>query len=156
MVGSILLGIVGGLTYTLIVLNPGFRFSKLGISAKDFLIAMGVNGLLGGVAGFLGWSLSAGEVPPPRSYAVYLLFGVGGGSLIQSLALAVANKESKATLDRTLEAVEALSASQAKPVGEELRNVSRSLRDATDSREREKLTRHMLSVANKIKGGSDD
>jgi hypothetical protein len=156
MLAATILGLVGGLTYTMIVLNPGFRYSKLGISGRDLLIAVGVNGVLGAVAGFLGWSLSAGEVLPPKSYGVYLLFGVGGGSLIQSLTLAMANKEAKATLDRTLEAVEILSASQAKPVGEELKNVSRSLRDATDSREREKLTRHMLSVANKISAGSDD
>jgi hypothetical protein len=100
MLWAVLLGLLGGLTYTLIILNPGFRFSKLGISAKDLFFATGVNGLLGGIAGFLGWSLSAGEVLPPRSYAVYLLFGVGGGSLIQSLALAIANRDSRATLDR--------------------------------------------------------
>jgi len=147
MLGAIILGLVGGLTYTLITLNPGFRFSKLGISAKDLLMAVAVNGLLGGVAGFLGWSLSAGEVPPPRSYAVYLLFGVGGGSLIQSLALAIANKDSRATLDRTLQAVEALSRVQAEPIAGELRNLSRSLREATDSGERDALTKHLLEVA---------
>jgi hypothetical protein len=151
MLGAILLGLVGGLTYTLIILNPGFRFSKLGISGKDLFIAVGVNGLLGGIAGFLGWSLSAGEVPPPRSYAVYLLFGVGGGSLIQSLALAVANKDSRATLDRTLQAVEALSAGQAEPAAGELRSLSGSLRDVTDPRERDRLATRLLQAANDVK-----
>jgi hypothetical protein len=146
--------LVGGLTYTLIILNPGFRFSKLGIGTKDLLIAVGINGLLGGVAGFLGWSLSAGEVPAPRSYGVYLLFGVGGGSLIQSLALAVANKDSKATLDRTLQAVEALSAAQAGPAADELGSLSRSLRDATDPRERDRLTKHLLQLATNVKARS--
>jgi hypothetical protein len=155
MLWAILLGLVGGLTYTLIILNPGFRFSKLGISVKDLFIATGVNGLLGGVARFLGWSLSAGEVPPPRSYAVYLLFGVGGGSLIQSLALAVANKDSRATLDRTLQAVEALSTTQAEPTAGELRNLSTSLRDATDSREQERLALHLVQTATNAKARSE-
>jgi hypothetical protein len=151
MVSAILLGFVGGVTYTLIVLNPGFRFSKMGIGTKDLVIAVVVNGLLGGVAGFLGWSLSAGEVPPPRSYAVYVLFGVGGGSLIQSLALAIANKDSRATLDRTLQVVEELSAAQAEPTAGELRNLSRSLRDATNSREQDRLTMDLLAAARKAK-----
>jgi hypothetical protein len=154
MVGAILLGLVGGLTYTLIILNPGFRFSKLGINVKDFFIAVCTNGLLGGVAGFVGWSLSAGEVLPPRSYSVYLLFGVGGGSLIQSLSLAIARKDLTATLDSTLQAVEDLSAAQTKPAAEELRNLSRSLRDSTDSREQSRLAKDLLEVASKAKAGS--
>jgi hypothetical protein len=154
MLSAILLGLAGGFTYTLIILNPGFRFSKLGIGTKDLLIAVVVNGLLGGVAGFLGWSLSAGEVPPPRSYAVYLLFGVGGGSLIQSLALAIANKDSRATLDRALQVVEALGAAQTGPAAGELRNLSRSLREATDSRQRDALTRHLLDVARDVRAQS--
>jgi len=147
---SIVLGIVGGLTYTLIILNPGFRFSKLGISAKDLVIAVCVNGVLGGVAGFLGWALSAGDVRPPKSYALYVLFGVGGGSLIQSLALALANKQSQATLDRALEAVEVMSRAQGPPVGDQLGNLSRSLRGATGFREQQKIASEMLEVANKI------
>jgi len=147
MLSAVLLGLLGGFTYTLITLNPGFRFSKLGIGTKDLIFALVVNGLLGGVAGFLGWSLSAGAVPPPRSYAVYLLFGVGGGSLIQSLALAVANQHTKTNLDRALQAVEDLSGGQPGPTGGELRSVSRSLRDATDTREQDRLATRLLEVA---------
>jgi hypothetical protein len=147
MLSAVLLGLLGGFTYTPITLNPGFRFSKLGIGTRDLVIALVVNGLLGAVAGFLGWSLSAGEVPPPRSYALYLLFGVGGGSLIQSLALAVANQHTKTNLDRTLQAVEELSAAQTGPTGGELRSVSRSLRDATGTREQDRLAMHLLELA---------
>ena len=152
--GAIILGFVGGLTYTLIILNPGFRFSRLGISTRDLIIAIGVNALLGGVAGFLGWSLSAGEVLPPRSYGLYLLFGVGGGSLIQSLSLAMAKKDLTATLDNALQAVEDLSASQTGPGAEQLRNISRSLRDATDSREQYKLAKDLLKAATNAKSQS--
>jgi len=154
MLGAILLGLVGGLTYTLITLNPGFRFSKLGISGEDLFIAVGVNGLLGGVAGFLGWSLSAGGVQPPRSYGLYLLFGVGGGSLIQSLALAVANMEARSTLHRTLEAVELLSRAQNPSVADELGRLSRSLRSTTDFREQQQITREMVDLATKISAES--
>lgn len=151
MLGATILGVIGGLTYTFILLNPGFRFSKLAITPKDFFIALGNNAFLGGVAGFLGWALSAGEVQAPRSYAVYLLFGVGGGSLIQSLALSIANSQSKATLDRTLHVVESLSATQEQPAGEELRKLTRSLRDTTSPREQERLAVTMLALADKIR-----
>jgi len=154
MIGAVLLGLVGGLTYTLIILNPGFRFSKLGIGTKDLFVAIGANAALGAVAGFLGWSLSAGEVLPPRSYAMYLLFGVGGGSLIQSLALAMAKKDLTATLDSALQAVEDLSASQAGPAGDKLRDLSRSLRDTTDSREQYRLAKDLVQAATNAKAGS--
>jgi len=156
MLGAIFLGLVGGLTYTLIILNPGFRFSKLGIKTQDLFVATGVNALLGGVAGFLGWSLSAGEVSPPRSYAMYLLFGVGGGSLIQSLALAMAKKDLTATLDNALQVVEDLSASQTGPAADKLRSLSRSLRDATDSREQYKLAKDLLQAATNARSQSQE
>lgn len=150
MLVAILLGLVGGLTYTLIILNPGFRFSKLGIDVRDFLVAAAVNAFLGAVAGFIGWALSAGEVVAPKSYALYLLCGVGGGSLIQSWALAIANKQSQATLDRALQAVELMSRAQGPPVGDELGNLSRSLRSTTDFREQQQIAREMVELATKV------
>lgn len=150
MLGAILLGLVGGLTYTLITLNPGFRFSKLGISAKDLAFAVSVNGVLGGVAGFLGWSLSAGELQPPKSYGIYLLFGVGGGSLIQSLVLSLAAERSKATLERALEAVEVLGRAQVGADANELINVSQSLRSAASRGDQAQVASKMVELANRI------
>jgi hypothetical protein len=150
MVAAILLGLLGGFAYTLINLNPGFRFTKLGISWSDLFWALGVNAFLGGLAGFLGWAFGGAALQPPKSYGVFLLCGVGGGSMIQSWALAFTNIRSKESLDRAAEAVEMLSRGNTSAQAERLRDLSSSLRSSTDYREQERITREMVQLANTI------
>jgi len=154
MLGATLLGFVGGLTYTLIVLNPEFRFPVRPFNVQDLIKAAGVNAFLGGVAGFIAWSLSAGEVQAPRSYALYLLSGVGGGSLIQTWVLTIANRQSQATLDRALEVLERIGSSQGGTAGNRLGELSKSLRSSTGSHARAEITREMVDLASKLSGHS--
>lgn len=150
MIGASLLGIVGGFAYTLILLNPGFKFSKLDISRPDFAWALAVNAFLGGVAGFLGWSFSGGQIAPPKAYGLYVLCGVGGGSLIQNWAFSLNNMQSKATLDRALDTIEALGRVQSGTEGDKLESLSRSLRSETDSQQRSNISRELAELANKL------
>lgn len=143
-------GVVGGVTYTLILLNPGLKLSRLGISPIDFAWAMAVNSFLGGVAGFLGWAFAGGNITIPRAYGFFVLCGVGGGSLIQNWAFTIVNMQSKATLDRALDAVEGLSRAQASAEGGQLQSLSRSLRSETDQQQRSKISRELAELANKI------
>ena len=143
-------GLVGGVTYTLILLNPGLKFSRLGISPIDFAWAMTVNSFLGAVAGFLGWSFAGGSIAIPRAYGLYVLCGVGGGSLIQNWAFTLNNMQSKATLDRALDAIETLGRAQSSAEGGELGSLSRSLRSETDQQQRTKISRELAELANKI------
>ncbi len=150
MLTAILLGFIGGMAFTLINLNPGFRFTKLGVSTADLLWATGVNAFLGGVAGLLGWSFASAGVQPPKSYGIYVLCGVGGGSLIQSWSLAFANMHSKEMLNRAVETVETLSRVQSSPQSQHLGELSRSLRSSTDRRQQERLSHEMFELASKI------
>jgi hypothetical protein len=150
MLSAALLGLIGGIAYTLIILNPGLRFSKLDITPKDLMLALLFNGFLGAVAGFLGWCFTGGQVGPPRSYGLFLLSGVGGGSLIQSWAFTLSNIQSKATLDRALETIERLAGAEQGTEGTRIASLSRSLRAESDGRRREELAREMAELAGKI------
>jgi len=143
-------GLVGGVTYTLILLNPGLKFSTLGVSRTDFAWALAINSFLGAVAGFLGWSFAGGNVAVPRAYGFFVLCGVGGGSLIQNWAFTIGNVQSKATLDRALEAVESLSKAHASPEGGQLVSLSRSLRSETSREQRSKASQELVELANRI------
>jgi hypothetical protein len=150
MFAAIFLGLLGGFAYRLINLNPGFRFTRLGISWRDLLWAVGVNAFLGGLAGFLGWAFGGAALQPPKSYGVFVLCGVGGGSIIQSWAMAFANIRSRELLDRAADTVEVLSRGETSPQGERLRHLSDSLRSSTGYREQERITREMLQLASVI------
>lgn len=148
------LGILGGVTYTLILLNPGFKFSKLGVSGKDFAWAVAINAFLGGVAGFVGWTFGFGQIGLPKAYGVYLLCGVGGGSFIQNWTLTLGKIESRTTLDRALEAVEALSRAQTGSDASEIGNLSRALRSETDRQQRLVISRQLVESAKRVSAQS--
>jgi hypothetical protein len=154
MLTAILLGLLGGFAYTLINLNPGFRFTRLGVSWGDLFWALGVNAFLGGLAGFLGWAFGGAALQPPKCYGVFVLCGVGGGSIIQSWAMAFTSMRSKEFLDRAAETVETLSRGHASPQAERLRGLSSSLRSSTDYREQERITREMVRLADVVSARS--